>query len=81
MLVSYRERETKVAHESLRKASVAEHINSDMTVEWKLLLESAFDDDEAVLEEPLTDNQSLAEFDDVEMHELPKRSPDSRGSR
>ena len=81
MLVSYRERVTKVAHECSRKASFAEQLNCDMTMAWTLLFENAIDDDEAVLEEPLTHNQSHAGFGIVEMHELPKRSTDSRGSR
>ena len=72
---------TKVSHKCLREASVAGQINCDMTMELKLLCKSVFDDDEAVLEEPLTDNRSHAEFDDVEMHELERRSTDSRGSR
>ena len=76
-----RERPTKVALEFLRQVSVAEQISWNVTVEEMWLFVKAFSYDEAVLEEPPTDNRSHTEFDDVEMHELPKRRADSRGSR
>ena len=76
-----RERPTKVALEFLRQVSVAEQISWNVTVEEMWLFAKAFNYDEAVLEEPLTDNRSHTGFDDVEMHELPKRRADSRGSR
>ena len=49
---------TKVAHECLRKASVADQISGNVTVEEMWLFAKAFNYDEAVLEEPLTDNRS-----------------------
>ena len=73
--------QTKVAHECSRKASVAEQISWDVTVEmWLFEKEKAFGCDEAVLEEPLTDDESHAEFD-VAIHELPMRCAEGRGSR
>ena len=78
---SCRDRVTKVAHECSRKASVVEQISWDVTVEEMWLFAKAFNYDEAVLEEPLTDNQSHAHFDGVEMHKVPKWRAKSRGSR
>ena len=78
---SCRDRVTKVAYECLRKASVAEQISWDVTVEEMWLFAKAFNYYQAVLEEPLTDNQSHAELDDVEMHKVPKSRAKSRGSR
>ena len=79
---SCRDRVTKVAHECLRKASVAEKISWDVIVEmWLFDEEKACSCDEAVLEEALTDDQSNANFDDVEMHNVPTRRAKSRGSR
>ena len=50
-----RERVTKVALEFLRQVSVAEQISWDVTVEEMWLFAKAFNYDEAVLEEPLTE--------------------------
>ena len=70
-----------MALEFLRQVSVAEQISWDVTVEEMWLFAKAFNYDEAVLEEPLTNNRSNTEFDDVEMHEVPKRRADHRDSR
>ena len=68
-------------HQTVDCLTVAEQIRRDVTVEEMWSFAKEFDYVEAVLEEPLTNNRSHTEFDDVEMQELPKRRPDSRGSR
>ena len=81
---SCRDRVTNVAHECLRNASVAEQISFDVTVEemWLFEKEKAFSCDEAVLARSyrLTTNHT-PNFDDVEMHKVPKWRAKSRGSR
>ena len=71
---SCRERLTKVVHECLRKANVAEQIRRDVTVEEMWSFAKEFDYDEAVVEEPLTEKRSHAHFNDVDMHDSPEEA-------
>ena len=73
VFVSYRGRVTKVAPERLRKASVAEQMNVDITTKEKALLESALDAENLSWEEPLLDDSD--DFPDAEMPGTAMKSP------